>query len=375
VAVSLTVILGFAALAIDLGVLYVTRAELQRAADAGALAGASCYYTDAGLAQDITELIYMIDERARSSSVLNRTLREGTLLDDTDIVIGTYDHQYTWASLDTSGAAPFNAVNVTTRRTEGSANGSVVLFFARVFGISQSGVVADAIAVADDRFAGLRLGEGNTPITPFTLDVDVYDAMCTGGNDDFSYDGGVLPTGDGIREVDLYPWKLHPSNTKDELEDLYTLEDAGSGNFGILDFTGGGASATADRILSGVSSAELEAEVGTSELTFCDDSGSPLTYMMSGGPGVTVSVVHALEQRIGDVVGFFLHDTATATGTNTAYQIVGLRFGRIMEFNLTGKPEDRRLVVQPVAYTGSDVIINPSATPSGGQIGRVVLVQ
>ena len=41
VVVSLVVLLGFAALSIDLGHLYLTRAELQRTADAAALAGAT----------------------------------------------------------------------------------------------------------------------------------------------------------------------------------------------------------------------------------------------------------------------------------------------------------------------------------------------
>ncbi len=41
------VILGFAALTVDVGVMYNTRADLQRAADAATLAGASAYTTDA----------------------------------------------------------------------------------------------------------------------------------------------------------------------------------------------------------------------------------------------------------------------------------------------------------------------------------------
>ena len=46
VAVSLLLLLMFAALAIDVGHLYVVRTELQNAADAGALAGAQVLYDD-----------------------------------------------------------------------------------------------------------------------------------------------------------------------------------------------------------------------------------------------------------------------------------------------------------------------------------------
>ena len=44
VAVTLLLLLAFAALAIDMGHMYVVRTELQNAADAGALAGAQVLY-------------------------------------------------------------------------------------------------------------------------------------------------------------------------------------------------------------------------------------------------------------------------------------------------------------------------------------------
>ena len=43
IAISLAVLFGFAALAIDLGMLFVAREDAQRAADASALAGASAF--------------------------------------------------------------------------------------------------------------------------------------------------------------------------------------------------------------------------------------------------------------------------------------------------------------------------------------------
>ena len=46
VGVASVALLGFAALTVDLGTLYNARADLQRTADAAALAGASAYVTD-----------------------------------------------------------------------------------------------------------------------------------------------------------------------------------------------------------------------------------------------------------------------------------------------------------------------------------------
>jgi uncharacterized membrane protein len=55
VAVSLVALLGMAALAIDVVTLYVARSEMQRAADAAALAGAKAF-VDSGITSDPTNL-------------------------------------------------------------------------------------------------------------------------------------------------------------------------------------------------------------------------------------------------------------------------------------------------------------------------------
>jgi hypothetical protein len=376
VAISLTVLIGFVALAVDLGLLYVTRAELQRAADAAALAGASCYYTDAGLAQNITELSYMIDQRAQDYSLQNPTLNAGTILDPADIVIGTHDYDYPHAALDTSGSARFNAVRVTARRTDESLNGPVGLFFAGIFGVDKSGVIAEATAAVDDHLYGLWLDRHREPgFIPLTVDVDLFDQMTVEGNDEYSYEGAVQSAPDGVPELDVYPWKLSGNNPDDTSDDVFYLDDGGAGNFGILDFTGGGASATTDRILNGIPATDLVAEVGTSELRLYDDAGNPVYYAMSGGPGVTVSIADALEQRIGDVVGFFVHDGVIGTGTNAEYQMMSIRFGRIMAITLKGNPDVRRLVIQPVAYNGSDVMVSEYVPSTDGLVGRVMLVK
>ena len=375
-AISMTVLIGFAALAIDLGQLYVARAELQRAADAAALAGASSYFSDAGQAQDIPELSYVIDMRSQEVSLANPTHHAGTVLDLGDIMIGGYDFDYPEDDLDMSGSLRFNAVQVTTRRTSGSSNGPITLFFAGLIGMGEGGVVATATAVADDRFAGLRLDRDiGCPFIPFTIHVNLYNDMVVNGDDNYSYDDAVYYTGDGIPEVQLYPWRHFPGDPADQWDDVYVTDDEGQGNFGILEFGGGGASATAEMILNGVTAAELQAEIGTSELTFCDELGNPTTVQMSGNPGVQAAVAKAPEDRIGDVVGFFVHNEVTGSGTNVEYQTVGVRFGRIMDVKLRGSPAKRFLLVQPVAYTGPEVIINRYAPSTDGHVGRAILVR
>ena len=169
VAVSLVVILGFGALAIDLGQLYLARAELQRAADAAALGGATAYFTDAGLSQNISELEKMITKRAQNVSLQNPTHHVNTVLEEEDIVIGTYDPNHPDAPLDTSGVDRLNAVEVTVRRTPESTNGSISLYLAGVLGIREASVTATATAIANSRFSGLEvIEEVHPPLIPIT---------------------------------------------------------------------------------------------------------------------------------------------------------------------------------------------------------------
>jgi hypothetical protein len=75
------------------------------------------------------------------------------------------------------------------------------------------------------------------------------------------------------------------------------------------------------------------------------------------------------------VVGFFLHSRVVDAGSNAVFTIVGIRFGRVMEVDLSGSPENKRLVLQPVVYSDDGVRVDPDAPGTGGLVGRVVLVQ
>jgi hypothetical protein len=95
---------------------------------------------------------------------------------------------------------------------------------------------------------------------------------------------------------------------------------------------------------------------------------------LTGEQGLRVSLAEVFSERIGDVVGIFLHDEITEYGGADEYENVGVRFGRIMESDLLGT-DNKLLVFQPIAYTGSDVIVCPGVPTTWGQIGRVVLVK
>ncbi len=89
VAVTLVVLLGCAALAVDIGYLYVARAELQRTADAAALAGAQALARGSGT--PFGEYLYLEDiySQAESYALSNEVLRQGLVLDPH----GGHDHR------------------------------------------------------------------------------------------------------------------------------------------------------------------------------------------------------------------------------------------------------------------------------------------
>lgn len=382
VAVMLVMLLGVAALTVDVGVLYNTRADLQRTADAAALAGASSYTTDAMMAvrmgssesANLSLVTSAVRDRVNQFSGLNSTFGlSTTLVEAGDVSTG-------WLNLSSASdtihvnpvAADFNAVSVLLRRedaTEAGANGAVKLFFAPVLGWLAGEIDASAVAVFDDRVASVAVTENGADLMPFTIHEDAFLSELAAGGDQYAYDdssGTVGESGDGIREVRIYPFPLSGNDYEE-----------GDGNFGVLNIGTGnqGISAEEEQILNGVPASDFELEIGTSDLTFADSTGTPVTYDITGSPGMESSLKSTLSERVGDVVAFFLHDNVVLSGSNATYTITQIRYGRVMGVRLTGPPSDRGLYIQPVSYTGSEVRISPTAPSSGGLVGRIVLAR
>ena len=146
VAVSLVGLVGFVALAVDVGVMYAAKAELQRAADAAALAAAA--ELGVGTGNPI--------ERARQAGMnyaaMNTVLNEPPILDSSDFVFGqAYIDQLTNRYVFIPDAPFSNAVRVRVRRTQGSPSGPIPTFFSAIFGRSSVDISASSAAVLTPR--------------------------------------------------------------------------------------------------------------------------------------------------------------------------------------------------------------------------------
>lgn len=167
VALSLIIILGFAALAIDLGYFYHTKNQLQGAADAAALAGAveldgtnAITQTDARTeAKKYGELNIAAGSAVQLSSDGNNALSQYN-----DITVGNWN-----ASLSSysTTSPPVNAVEVRARGTQNDPAGFSRIF-GKIFNTTKQDIRAQSIAMS--------VPAGKKPIVPFCLN------SCNSGN-------------------------------------------------------------------------------------------------------------------------------------------------------------------------------------------------
>lgn len=144
VLICTTVALGFAAMAVDVGMLYSAKSELQRAADAAAMAAAKGMITDGSTTAETNAR-----NTAASYAALNTVLNSGVGLNTAqDVELGTATLNTStgqWVFAPSSGG--YNAVRVTVRRTSGSPSGAIPLNFSKIFGKSSQDVQAKATAM------------------------------------------------------------------------------------------------------------------------------------------------------------------------------------------------------------------------------------
>ena len=162
VAIAMVMLLGFVALAVDLGYLYVVRGELQNAADSGALAGAQVLYDDPTTTADVpgSQVYAGANSVAQTFVVQNNSEKVQATVEsverghwsfatrtftpnDSLAPVSLWD--VTAEELD-ANTAFVNAVRVKTRRIRDAGGQLPKNFFAKLFGTERSEVKATAVA-------------------------------------------------------------------------------------------------------------------------------------------------------------------------------------------------------------------------------------
>ncbi|MEZ5948992.1 MAG: pilus assembly protein TadG-related protein [Planctomycetaceae bacterium] len=165
-AICLVGMIGFVALSVDLGVVSLTKTNLQKTADAAALAAAqeiiasvssAAGENSSGLTDINSISINAAKEMARKVAELN-----GVYIDpDRDVAFGrrvfnseTERFQVEWGTAPYSGSESYNVVQVTCRRDnidETQPDGVLRLFFAPVAGYETASLTASAVAFVEAR--------------------------------------------------------------------------------------------------------------------------------------------------------------------------------------------------------------------------------
>jgi Flp pilus assembly protein TadG len=348
--VMMVVLLACVAFAVDVGYLAKTRSEMQRTADAAAIAAAWDLISDEALTGDtsMTQTMSNVRSAAVNYTSLNDICKKNPEIDENtannvtgDVVVGYLnDLSNANAEWDYSDPSKFNAVKLLVSKTD-DKNGEIPLFFARVLGIDSRATTVNATAALTRNISGFRIpADGdNLDLLPFALDVDTWQALLDGNaGDEWSYDkdtGEVSHEGDGIREVNLYP------------------QGTGSpGNRGTVDI-GGSNNSTNDiarQIVDGVSPADLEHHGGKLEFDPCGE------LSLNGDTGISAGVKDELTSIIGKPRMIPIFAEVEGPGNNADYTIVKFVGVRIMEVKLTGKMSSKRLIIQPCNIVAKGVI-------------------
>ena len=344
----MVMVFAFTAFAVDVGYIALSKSQLQKSADAAALA-AVIEMADgwgAGASKTPAQVQLAACVAARDVAGANEAggLKQTYLNPVRDIRLG----QLTWNATTQTwekhwGQSPYNLVEATVHRDQsGSSNGDgpLDLFFAPVIGSKHANVQAVSTSamlpgVGLRRTSGLNIG-----ILPYALDVETWDAMLSGvGSDNYHYNtatGEITSKADGILEVDLYPYgpqELSPGNR-------------GTVNIGRLNNS---MKEIARQILYGLNEEDLEPYGG--EFRFDD-----LPMMLNGNTGLSAGVKDELESIKGQPRLIPLFSDVSGPGNNAWYTIERFVPIRILYVQLTGKPASKRVVVQPAPYVSATVI-------------------
>jgi Flp pilus assembly protein TadG len=348
-ALVLVVLLLVTAFALDLGMLYVAKTELQRSADAAALAGTeellkqTSRRLEAGSGFENAETD-SVRQAAISFAEQNAVIRQAPDLQRNDgnanpgeIVLGELPLGASALTFD--DPSRFNSVKITAKRTA-DRNGEVPLYFGQMFGLSSSAVVARSQAVFLQDFKGFRIPEGDPPPTlmvlPFVLEANSWRAAQNGtGPDNYKVDpdsGAIQPGRDGIRELELFP-----------------LDTGAGGNFGTVDLGSDNSNTPTLRrqITDGLTREDLAFHGGELAL---NDRGQ---LHLSGDPGLKAGAIEPeLRKIIGQKRIIMLYDSVQASGNRADFTIVGFAGVKLLDVQLTTADKYIRVQAAPMIVRG-----------------------
>ena len=348
--VIVAVILAFT---VDLGLLLSARTEMQRSADAAALAGAWEMVNDDLLRSNTAETMALAArQKAAEVAAMNQVVQTNPYMDiNEDIDLGYLaDPSNHNEILSFPASGEYNTLQVRIQYSS-SRNTPISLFFAPLIGINSADLAVTAAATfSGDGTSGFRVTDqtGNSTLLPFVVKSSDWEAFINGnGPDNWTVDpvtGAITPGQDGISEMSIFP-------DNDVVNALGEVVHVAPGNFGMIDIgnTNNAATDLIRQILEGPSPEDFSF-YDNNELKLDPVTG---TVAVNGDTGMTVSMNDALAAIVGQPRTILLYESVSGSGNTAEFIINGFAGIRILDFRLTGN--NKFLLVQP------SIVSDPSA--------------
>ena len=339
----------------DFGYIHVARTELRRSADSAAMSGCwELFDRIRASGRNSVSPSHILDA-SNAIAALNSVGERNATLGEVDLQVGKFGLDGSWTS---GTSAEMNAVQVTLRRS-GDSNGELPLFFGKLTGRNYQSLSATATAAmfsAIDGFEEPDSSDETLDIIPLALDLESWVAATEKRTvDAYSYTNGQVHGGsDGVWETNLYP------------------KGTGSpGNRGTVDIGGAKHNSTNDlsrQILHGVIGQDLI------------DLGKPLKFDyngeldLNGDTGISAGIKDELATLIGKTRIIPIYKSVAGNGNNANYTIVRWEGVRILAVKLTGKKDDKHVIVQPATVVARNARIDYSGSRNSSHLLTPVML-
>ena len=308
--------LAMVAFSVDYGYLLKIDCDLQRAADAAALA---CVQ-DLVPADDGTQDLDQVRATLRNYVAMN--IDQSFQVLDADIEIGRYDPATIYSNVTLLNDGIFDAVRVTLRY-DANANPRVTLFVARVLGMQDAAVTATATAVLQKP---MNLPPG-ADVLPFAVPQDIWD------NKDMGEEWSIY--GDG------------------KIKDDFGVEIPG--DWGTVDIgnTNNSTADLSDQILNGLRQSDLDSLYADGRIpTNTHIDGSQLTLMqsdagLSTGMKLAVQAVHGQTRLVP-----IYNSNSGDPGNNLEYNIVKWGVVKVVDSHWQGANNTNLTIARSYDYHG-----------------------
>jgi Flp pilus assembly protein TadG len=364
------VLVGMVAFSVDLGYILSAKEELQRSADATALA--TCWEYGQKLSKGNSATVATTSARsiAASYAAMNEvtnnpmTLNVNSSNDPSgDVVFGYIDDfKNSQAVFQTNNPNGINAVRVRLAK-KSDMNGEVPYFFARVFGMEGQQLESEAIAGMITDVSGFKAPSdgSNIDLLPYALDLQTWNNLVNGNSsDNYSWNATtktVQSGSDGWVEVNLFP------------------QGTGSpGNRGTVDI-GGSNNSTSDiarQIVHGISVADFAALTATGRTLVFDACGK---LYLNGDTGISAGVKVELASIIGQPRVIPIFSSVSGNGNNAEYTIVKWQGIRIVAVKLTGSMSQKHVTIQVAPVMTGGIVPSTTTGTSKYVYSPVVLVR